>query len=149
MFSHPFFNNRQTMFSIVLYIFLPLILLFHLAEELIIRLRSKAPGFGKFCAVAAACLLGTAVAAVCLIYADAPVPAVIMTWAFCIHILWHLAAGVKARSYRPGLVTAIVLLPYAGFAVADMLRQFSPLQNLLYALAGILVVLLCTFLTRR
>ncbi len=138
------------MFSILIYISLPLALLLHLAEEFIIRLRTRARDFKRFCAAAATALLITAAADICAIYGDNTlIPLVILTWGFCFHLTVHLAASIRSKSYRPGLVTAIVLLPYAGLAVADMLMQLTPMENLLYAVAGIIVLGLGTFLFRR
>ncbi len=135
------------MFSILIYIYLPLALLLHLAEEFIIRLRTRARDFKRFCAAAATALLITAAADVCAIYVTTLIPLLILTWGFCFHLTVHLAASIRSKSYRPGLVTSIVLLPYAGLAVADML--LAPMNNLLYAAAGIIVLGLGTFLFRR
>ena len=61
---------------------------------------------------------------------------------FCIHLLVHVVQAMAIRGYVPGLATTILLMPYLGIAVTDMLQQFSWQQNLLYAVLGTIVIII-------
>ena len=63
-----------------------------------------------------------------------------LTWGFCIHLVVHAVQALAVKGYIPGLLTTVLLLPYAGIAVADMLQQFTWQQNLLYAASGVVAV---------
>ena len=152
------------MFSMLIYISLPFVFLFHEIEEIAKRKRWAKLNVDRiggmypnmrpmlvhlrdmsnksFCIIVAEELLLISIAAICAIYGPTMVPLFALTWGFCIHLLVHIIQALAVKGYIPGLVTSILLLPYVGIAVADMLQQFTWQQNLLYAVSGIIVVFL-------
>lgn len=150
------------MFSILIYIFLPFIFLFHKTEEIarrkrwarlnVDRIGGMYPNMrpmlvhirdmsnGSFCIIVIEELLLISSAVVCTINETFMAPLFALTWGFCIHLLVHIVQAFAVKGYVPGLITSVAILPYAGFAVADMLQQFPWQQNLLYAVSGSIVV---------
>lgn len=152
------------MFSILIYIMLPFVYLFHAIEEIAKRRRwarlsvDRIGGMNpnmrpmlvhlrdmsnrSFCIIVAEELLFISFAAICAIYGTFSVSLFALTWGICIHFVLHIVQALAIKGYIPGLITSFILLPYAGIAVADMLQQFSWHQNLLYAVSGITIVIL-------
>ncbi len=150
------------MFSILIYISLPFVFLFHSIEETVKRqrwARINADRIGSMyhdmrpmlvhlrdisnrslCIIIAEELLLVSIAAVSAIYGPSMAPLFALTWGFCIHLLVHAAMAFATKGYVPGLATTVLLLPYAGIAVADMLQQFPWQDNLLYAVLGAFAV---------
>lgn len=150
------------MFSILIYLSLPFAFLFHDIEEIAKRKRRArihADRIGgmypnmrpmlvhlrdmsnrSFCIIVVEELLLIILAVICAIYGSFMVPLLALTWGFCIHLVVHIIQALAVKGYVPGLTTSVLLLPYAGIAVADMLQQFSWQQNLLYAVSGIAIV---------
>ena len=150
------------MFSILIYLSLPFAFLFHDIEEIAKRqrwARLNADRIGRmypnmctmlvnlrdmsnrsFCIIVAEELLLISLAVICAIYGPSQVPLFALTWGFCIHLVVHAVQALAVKGYIPGLLTTVLLLPYAGIAVADMLQQFTWQQNLLYAASGVVVV---------
>lgn len=62
--------------------------------------------------------------------------------AFSIQLLVHVVQAVLVRGYVPGLVTSILLLPYAGYGIYSIHLVMNWLQILLLGLAGILFLIL-------
>lgn len=152
------------MFSILIYISLPFVFLFHDIEEIAKRQRWARVNVDRiggmypnmrptlvhlrdmsnrsFCIIVAEELLLISLAAICAIYGTFMAPLFALTWGFCIHLVVHIVQALAVKGYIPGLTTSVLLLPYVGIAVADMLQQFSWQQNLLYAVSGIIIVIL-------
>lgn len=150
------------MFSILIYISLPFVFLIHSIEEIAKRqrwARINADRIGgiypdmrpvlvhlrdlsnrSLCIIIAEELLLVSIAAVCAIYGPSMTPLFALTWGFCMHLLMHAAMAFATKGYVPGLATTVLLLPYAGIAVADMLQQFPWQDNLLYAVSGAIAV---------
>lgn len=156
------------MFSIVIYLSLPFVFLFHEIEEIAKRkrwVRVNVDRIGgmypsmrpmlvhlrdmsnkSFCIIVAEELLFISLAVISAIYGGFMAPLFALTWGFSIHLLVHIVQALAARSYVPGLATSALLLPYAGIAVADMLQQFAWQQNLLYAVLGTMAIVLNSIL---
>ena len=152
------------MFSILIYIMLPFAYLFHAIEEIAKRRRWARLSVDRiggmypnmrpmlvhlrdmsnrsFCTIVAEELLFISLAVICAIYGTFSVSLFALTWGFCIHLVLHIVQALAIKGYIPGLITTVILMPYAGIAVADMLQQFSWHQNLLYAVSGIIIVIL-------
>ena len=152
------------MFSILIYISLPFVFIFHDIEEIAKRQRWARVNVDRiggmypnmrpmlvhlrdmsnrsFCIIVAEELLLISLAAICAIYGTFMAPLFALTWGFCIHLVVHIVQALAVKGYIPGLTTSVLLLPYVGIAVADMLQQFSWQQNLLYAVSGIIIVIL-------
>jgi hypothetical protein len=152
------------MFSILIYISLPFVFLFHDIEEIAKRQRWARINVDRiggmypnmrpmlvhlrdmsnrsFCIIVAEELLLISLAVICAIYGTFMAPLFALTWGFCIHLVVHIVQALAVKGYIPGLTTSVLLLPYVGIAVADMLQQFSWQQNLLYAVSGIIIVIL-------
>ncbi|MGM9740041.1 MAG: HXXEE domain-containing protein [Candidatus Cryptobacteroides sp.] len=62
--------------------------------------------------------------------------------AFSIHLLVHVVQAVLVCGYVPGLVTSILLLPYAGYGIYSIHLVMNWLQILLLGLAGSLFMIL-------
>lgn len=152
------------MFSIMIYLSLPLAFLFHDIEEIAKRKRwarvnvdriggmfpnvrpmlvhLRDMSHRRFCIIVAEELLLISIAVLCAIYGPFMAPLFALTWGFCIHFLVHVVQAMAIRGYVPGLATTILLMPYLGIAVTDMLQQFSWQQNLLYAVLGTIVIII-------
>ena len=150
------------MFSILIYLSLPFVFLFHAIEEIAKRQRwakLKVDSIGckyhylrpmlvhlrdmsnrSFCIIVAEELLLISLAAVSAIYGVNLAPLFALTWGFCIHLWVQIVLALAFKGYIPGLITSVLLLPYAGVAVSDMIQQLSWQQNLLYAVSGIIIV---------
>ena len=71
----------------------------------------------------------------------ADVPFALELWAalflaFSLHLLLHLGQAVAVRGYVPGLVTSILLSPFAAYGVFCISRVMSPLKMFALAVAG-------------
>ena len=152
------------MFSILIYLSLPFVFLFHAIEEIakrqrwarinVDRIGGKHPDLRpmlvhlrdmsnrSFCIIVAEELLLISFAVISAIYGPTQVPLFALTWGFCIHLLVHIGQALAMKGYIPGLTTSVILLPYGVVAVSDMIQQFSWQQNLLYAVSGIAIVCL-------
>ena len=155
------------MFSIMIYLSLPLAFLFHDIEEIAKRKRwarinvdriggmfpnvrpmlvhLRDMSHRSFCIIVAEELLLISIAVICAIYGPSMTPLFALTWGFCIHLLVHVVQAMAIRGYVPGLITTIMLMPYIGIAVTDMLQQFCWQQNLLYAVLGIIAIIINLF----
>ncbi|MCF0182467.1 MAG: HXXEE domain-containing protein [Muribaculaceae bacterium] len=120
------------MFSILFYIGLPVAVFFHLAEEAVAR-RKFAHGWFFVLAILE---LTVACGATMCGMRELLEPLMALTWGFNMHCLWHLGRALTGKHYMPGSITGIVLLPYIGLTFADMLTQWSLLDNAIYAVAG-------------
>ena len=56
--------------------------------------------------------------------------------AFSLHLLLHLGQAVAVRGYVPGLVTSILLSPFAAYGIFCISLVMSPLKMLALAVAG-------------
>ena len=152
------------MFSILIYLSLPFVFLFHAIEEAakrqrwarinVDRIGGKHPDLRpmlvhlrdmsnrSFCIIVAEELLLISLAVISAIYGPSQVPLFALTWGFCIHLLVSIGQALAIKGYIPGLTTSIILLPYGVVAVSDMIQQFSWQQNLLHAVSGIAIVYL-------
>ena len=74
-------------------------------------------------------------------YAD-PIPMCALFWGFGIHLVVTILHSVFLRMYFPGTVTSVLLLPYFGFGVADLLNQYTLMENLVMAVCGFGVIIL-------
>lgn len=159
------------MFSIVLYLSLPFVFLFHEIEEIAKRKRWARVNIDRiggmypsmrpmlvhlrdmsnksFCIIVAEELLFISLAVISVIYGVLMAPLFALTWAFSIHLMVHIAQTIAIKGYAPGLMTSILLLPYAGIAIADMLQQFAWQQNLLYAVLGTMAIVLNSILMHK
>ena len=150
------------MFTILIYLSLPLVFLFHEIEEVAKRQRwaklnvdciggmhhgvrpmlvhMRDMSNRSFCIIVAEELLLISLAVISAIYGPSMVPLFALTWGFCIHLMAHVVQALAVRGYIPGLATSLLLLPYAGAAVTDMLQQLAWQQNLAYAAFGTLAI---------
>ena len=150
------------MFSILIYLSLPFVFLFHAIEEMAKRRRwarinadrigGMHPGMRpmlvhlrdmsnkSLCIIVAEELLLVSLAVISAIYGPSMAPLFALTWGFCIHLMVHAVTAIATKDYVPGLATTVLLLPYMGIAVADMLQQFPWQNNLLYAVSGTIAV---------
>lgn len=156
------------MFSIMIYLSLPLAFLFHDIEEIAKRKRwarvnvdriggmfpnvrpmlvhLRDMSHRRFCIIVAEELLLISMAVLCAIYGPSMAPLFALTWGFCIHLLVHVVQAMAIRGYVPGLTTTILLMPYLGIVVTDMLQQFRWHQNLLYAVLGTIAIIINLFM---
>ena len=56
--------------------------------------------------------------------------------AFSLHLLLHLGQAVAVRGYVPGLVTSILLSPFAAYGIFCISLVMSPLKMFALAVAG-------------
>ena len=61
--------------------------------------------------------------------------------AFSIHLFVHTVQAIVIRGYVPGLVTTILLLPYAVYGIHSILLVMNWLHLLLLSLAGVVFLI--------
>lgn len=64
----------------------------------------------------------------------------IMFMAFSIHLLIHVGQGIITRGYVPGLITSVIMLPYAYTGMRNICERFSATELLLYGVVGIVAM---------
>ncbi len=81
------------------------------------------------------------IAVVLGIYAD-PTPMYGLFWGFGIHLVIHIIHTIILRLYFPGVITAVLLLPYFAFGAHDLVTQLGVVDNVIMALVGFSVIAL-------
>ncbi len=64
----------------------------------------------------------------------------IMFMAFSIHFLIHIGQGMIIRGYVPGLITSVMLLPFAYIGMQNVCAIFSATELLTYGAIGIVTM---------
>lgn len=64
----------------------------------------------------------------------------IMFMAFSIHLLIHIGQGMIIRGYVPGLITSVMLLPFAYIGMQNVCAIFSATELLTYGAIGIVTM---------
>lgn len=151
------------MFSILFYISIPIVYLIHDFEEFFMRKKWTEKKYDDLIAkypkvtpilstlkrmtqleygiVMLEQFLFLVMAVILGIYAD-PVPMFGLFWGFGIHLIITILHSVLLRLYFPGTITSVFLLPYFGFGVADLLNQYTLMENLIMAVCGFGVIAL-------
>ncbi len=149
------------MFTVLLYILLPLVFLIHDLEEIVMRKRSmshivrfvsgKFPRMApivrhlqdistkNFIIIVIEEFLLIILALVVFLY-DIPYPLLALFWGFAIHLLVHIVQAILIRRYVPGLITSLLFLPYCYFGVVHIIQRYSFEMNMLLALTGFTIV---------
>ncbi len=158
------------MFTVLLYIMLPLVFLFHDLEEIVMRKRcmpylvqlvsSKFPRITliirhlqnistrNFIIIIIEEFLLITVALAVFLY-DIPYPLLAMFWGFSIHSLVHIAQAIIIRRYVPGLITSLLLLPYCALGVVHLIQRYSFEINMLLAVVGLAIVVVNLLIMHR
>lgn len=151
------------MFSILFYISIPIVYLIHDFEEFFMRRKwsdskydmmiAKYPKVAhifstlksmtqlEYGIVIFEQFLFLTMAVVWGIYAD-PIPMCALFWGFGIHLIITIIHSVLLRVCFPGTVTSVLLLPYFGFGLADLLHQYTITENVVMATCGFGVIFL-------
>lgn len=82
------------------------------------------------------------IATIC-IFADIPFATevwAIMFMAFSIHLLIHVGQGIIVRGYVPGLITSVLMLPYAYIGMTNVCEIFNAMELLTYGAVGIVAM---------
>lgn len=150
------------MFDLLFYISLPIAYILHDVEELLTRRRwekkhyndlvAKCPKFTslfsaikdlnqfKYTIVILEQLLFLVIAVIMAAYAD-PTPMCALFWGFAIHtVLQHFFLSVLFRSYYPGLISSVLLLPYFAYGIYMLLNMYSIVENIVMAICGLGVI---------
>ena len=61
--------------------------------------------------------------------------------AFSLHLLVHLAQAVMVRGYVPGVVTSVLLLPYAAYGIRSILLVMSAQELAVWSILGVLMMI--------
>ena len=70
-------------------------------------------------------LLFLVIAVIMAVYSD-PMPMCALFWGFAIHtVLQHFFLSVLFRSYYPGLISSVLLLPYFAYGIYSLLNMYS------------------------
>lgn len=152
------------MFDLLFYISLPIAYILHDVEELLTRRRwekkhyndfvAKCPKFTslfsaikemnqvKYTIVILEQLLFLVITVIMAIYSD-PMPMYALFWGFAIHtVLQHLMSSIIFRSYFPGLISSLLLLPYFAYGIYNLLNMYSVVENIVMAICGLAVIVL-------
>ena len=62
--------------------------------------------------------------------------------AFSVHFVIHIAQGVMVKGYVPGLVTSILMLPYAYFGISRICEEVSGDKLLHLSILGIVAMII-------
>lgn len=156
------YSNKLMDTLILYYISLPIVYLIHDFEELLTRRRwekkhyndltAKCPKFTslfsaimdlnqvKYTIVILEQLLFLVISVIMAVYTD-PMPMFALFWGFAIHtVIQHLFLSIVFRSYFPGLVSSVLLLPYFGYGIYYLLGVYSVAENIVMAVCGLGVV---------
>ncbi len=60
--------------------------------------------------------------------------------AFSIHLIVHIGQSIVVRSYVPGLLTSILLLPFSYLGMQSICNTFSSIQLLLWGVIGLIII---------
>ena len=69
--------------------------------------------------------------------------------AFSVHLLVHVCQAVMVRGYVPGLVTSLLLLPYAYFGMESIWYAMSGSEIVLWGTAGVVFMVLNLLFAHR
>lgn len=149
------------MFTVLLYILLPLVFLIHDLEEIVMKKRSmphivrlvscKYPRIApiieplqnistrNFIIIIVEEFILITVALAVFLY-DIRYPLLALFWGFSIHLLVHIAQAIVIRRYVPGLITSLLLLPYCVLGIVHLIQRYSFEVNMLLAVAGFTAV---------
>lgn len=149
------------MFTLLLYILLPLVFLIHDLEEIVMRkhcmpyivwlISGKFPRIipivrhlqnistRNFIIIIVEEFLLITVALAVFLY-DIPYPLLALFWGFSIHLLVHIAQAIVIRRYVPGLITSLLFLPYCALGIVHLIQRYSFEMNMLLAVVGFTVV---------
>lgn len=149
------------MFTVLLYILLPLVFLIHDLEEIVLRkhcmpyiVRLISGNFPRitpivrhlqnistrnFIIIIVEEFLLITVALAVFLY-DIPYPLLALFWGFSIHLLVHIAQAIVIRRYVPGLTTSLLFLPYCALGIVHLIQRYSFEMNMLLAVVGFTVV---------
>lgn len=149
------------MFTVLLYILLPLVFLIHDLEEIVMRkhcmpyiVRLVSGKFPRivpfvrhlqnistrdFIIIVIEEFLLIIVALAVFLY-DIPYLLLALFWGFSIHLLVHIAQAIVIRKYVPGLVTSLLFLPYCALGVVHLIQRYSFGMNMLLAVVGFAIV---------
>lgn len=156
------YSNKYMDTLILYYISLPIVYLIHDFEELLTRRRwekkhyndlaAKCPKFTslfsaikdlnqvKYTIVILEQLLFLVISVIMAVYTD-PMPMFALFWGFAIHtVIQHLFLSIVFRSYFPGLVSSVLLLPYFGYGIYYLLGVYSVAENIVMAVCGLGVI---------
>ena len=61
--------------------------------------------------------------------------------AFSIHFVVHIAQGLLIRGYVPGLITSILMLPYAYFGISRICEDANDSKLMLLSVLGIIAMM--------
>ncbi|MBO7627197.1 MAG: HXXEE domain-containing protein, partial [Paludibacteraceae bacterium] len=87
-------------------------------------------------------LLFLVIAVIMAVYSD-PMPMCALFWGFAIHtVLQHFFLSVLFRSYYPGLISSVLLLPYFAYGIYNLLNMYSIVENIVMAICGLGVIVL-------
>ena len=62
--------------------------------------------------------------------------------AFSFHLLVHICQAIVVRGYVPGLISTILLLPYAFFGMQSIYNAMSGMEILGWGIAGVIAMVL-------
>lgn len=149
------------MFTVLLYILLPLVFLIHDLEEIVMRkhsmphivrlVSSKFPRITpiirhlqnistrNFIIIVIEEFFLISVALAVFLY-DIPYPLLALFWGFSIHLLVHIAQAIVIKRYVPGLITSLLFLPYCALGIVHLIQRYSFELNMLLAVVGFAIV---------
>lgn len=61
--------------------------------------------------------------------------------AFSVHFVVHIVQGFLIRGYVPGLITSILMLPYAYFGISKICEDVSGSKLMLLSVLGIIAMM--------
>ena len=62
--------------------------------------------------------------------------------AFSLHFVVHIAQGVIVRGYVPGLVTSILMLPYACFGISRICEDVCGIKQIQLSVLGVVAMMI-------
>lgn len=159
----------------VLYLVLPLpvVLLMHQAEEIALqrrwaekneeRMRTELPQLGRWMllptrlgrrGMAIVALVELALVLLATGWVLAGGPWAKLLWAavfvaFALNLMAHVVLAAELRGYVPGLVTAVLLLPWTVLGLHSIWLGLGGMDLLLCCLLGIVILVLCLRLAHR
>ncbi len=68
---------------------------------------------------------------------------------FMIHLIIHCIQAIVLRSYVPALITSIICIPICGYIIMRTIGQFSLVDNVVYSLISIVIMVINLFMIHK
>lgn len=105
----------------------------------------KEISIARFCVIAIEEFLLLSIATILFVYGYKQL-LFLLFWGFSLHLIVHIIQAAVLKSYVPGVVTSICMMPVLIMGMRSMILYFSVMENIVLAVSGLALVVLNLFL---